>query len=276
MSERTEHETVGSTSGDSQIEIGSPSEAPLAISISAEDDGHIGTDSGRAGKAESRAGSYEAVDTYEDEYQPYRAVSKMAVICLVLSLASITAWIVAATLFLPVAGIVFGLVALGKIRRYPNELTGRLAALIGIALSSVTLIGGGALHAYVYATEVPEGYERISFNELQPDKRRLGEVVPQRAFDLNGKQVFIKGYLYPDGQLYNIKQFVLIPDMGTCCFGGQPALTDMIEVTLKDPLRVEFARRKRKFAGTLIVDGSLKPVNKLGGVAYRLKADYVR
>jgi hypothetical protein len=45
---------------------------------------------------------------------------------------------------------------------------------------------------------------------------------------------------------------------------------------LRDPLRVEFARRKRKLAGTLKVDGTLKPVSGLGGVAYRLDANYVR
>jgi len=88
--------------------------------------------------------------------------------------------------------------------------------------------------------------------------------------------VFIKGYVYPDGQQYNIKRFILIPDMGTCCFGGQPKLTDMVEVTLRDPLRTVFERRKRRLAGTLSVDLRLKPVSGLGGVYYRLDAEYVR
>jgi hypothetical protein len=218
----------------------------------------------------------EMVEQDVQDYRPYRAVSKAAVVSLVLGVVSLSAWLTATTLFLPALGIVIGLIALGKIRRYPDELTGRAAALIGIAISGLTLLGGASLHGYVYATEVPEGYERISFAELQPDPKRPGEPLPRRAFELDGKRVFIKGYLYPDGQQYDIKRFVLIPDMGTCCFGGQPALTDMVEVTLRDPLRVEFARRKRKFAGTFEVDGRLKPVSGLGGVAYRLDADYVR
>ncbi len=236
----------------------------------------LGTDSDFANREKMSTETIETVDQYTDEYRPYRAVSKAAVICLVLALVSLSAWLTATTLFLALAGVVFGLIALGKIRRYPDELTGRAAAVIGIVVSSLTLVGGGTLHAYIYATEVPEGCVRISFADLQPDPKRPQEPLPRRAFELDGKRVFIKGYVYPDGQQYNIKRFVLIPDMGTCCFGGQPALTDMIEVTLRDPLRVEFARRKRKFAGILKVDGRLKPVSGLGGVAYQLDAEYVR
>jgi len=50
----------------------------------------------------------------------------------------------------------------------------------------------------------------------------------------------------------------------------------MIEVTLKDPLRTEFARRKRRLGGVLQVDTALKPVTGLGGVYYQLAADYLK
>ena len=128
----------------------------------------------------------------------------------------------------------------------------------------------------MYATEVPEGFQRISFADLQPVPEAPQLPIPPKALELNGKKVFIKGYVYPDGQQYNIKRFILIPDMGTCCFGGQPKLTDMVEVTLRDPLRTIFERRKRRLAGTLTVDIRLKPVSGLGGVYYRLDAEYVR
>ena len=86
----------------------------------------------------------------------------------------------------------------------------------------------------------------------------------------------MKGYVYPDGQQYNIRDFILVKDMGTCCFGGQPPLTHMIEVSLQGENRVAYAMRKRKLAGILTVDTRLKPVTKLGGVYFRLEADYVR
>jgi hypothetical protein len=138
------------------------------------------------------------------------------------------------------------------------------------------LVGGIALHATVYALEVPEGYQRISFYELQPSEDRPDLPVPPKALDLNGQKVFVKGFVYPDGQQSNIQRFVLVPDRGTCCFGGQPKLTDMIEVTVVTKDRLRYSLQMRKLAGTLHVDTRLKPVDGLGGVYYRLDADYVR
>jgi hypothetical protein len=219
---------------------------------------------------------WDTVDQPTDEYRPYRALSRTAVVCLVLGLFSASALATPALLVLPIVSIIAGLVSLGKIRRYPDELAGRAVALGGLVLSGICLVGGGGFHAYVYATEVPEGCVRISFNDLQPVPEAPHLPVPPKALELNGRRIFVKGYVYPDGQQYDIKRFVLVPDMGTCCFGGQPKLTDMIEVTLRDPLRVEFARRQRKLAGVLTVDTRLKPVSGLNGVYYQLDADYVR
>jgi hypothetical protein len=179
-------------------------------------------------------------------------------------------------LALAALGLLLGVNGYRNVRRYPNEVTGRVPALVGILVCGLLLVGGSSLHVVVYATEVPEGYLRISFAELQPADERPDLPVPPSALELDGKQVFVKGYLYPDGQQANIKRFVLVPDMGTCCFGGQPALTDMIEVTLEDPLRTAYARRKRKLGGVLKVDTRLKPVNGLTGVYYQMTADYLK
>ncbi len=224
----------------------------------------------------SSAEIIENIPDYEDRVQPYRALSKSAVFCLVIGLLSFTALLFPALLLLPAVGILLGLLGLGKLRRYPEEFTGRTAAVLGLVLNVVLLVSGCSLHAVVYATEVPEGFQRISFAELQPVAEAPHLPIPPGALELDGKKVFIKGYVYPDGQQYNIKRFILIPDMGTCCFGGQPKLTDMVEVTLRDPLRTFFERRKRRLAGTLTVDMRLKPVSGLGGVYYRLDAEYVR
>jgi hypothetical protein len=64
--------------------------------------------------------------------------------------------------------------------------------------------------------------------------------------------------------------------MGTCCFGGQPALTDMIEVTLREPKRIRFSYKRRSLGGVLKVDPTLKEISGLTGVYFQLDADYVR
>ena len=215
-------------------------------------------------------------DEVKKEVYPYRTVSKTAVISLILGLFSIGAFAAAPLLFVPVCGFFLGLYAYRNIRRYPNELSGTISALAGTALCALLFFAALTAHSVIYATEVPEGYERISFDDLQPRRERREWPVSNRALSLDGKRVFVKGYVYPDGQQFGIKRFVLVRDLGTCCFGGQPKLTHMIEVTLEDPLRVEYAIRKRKLGGTLKVDTKLKPVSGLGGVYFRLKADYLR
>jgi hypothetical protein len=97
-----------------------------------------------------------------------------------------------------------------------------------------------------------------------------------KALELNGQRVFVKGYIYPGDRTSELKKFILVPDMGTCCFGGQPALTDMIEVTLRDPKRVRFSFQRRKLGGTFKVDRQLKEISGLTGVYFQLDADYVR
>jgi hypothetical protein len=72
------------------------------------------------------------------------------------------------------------------------------------------------------------------------------------------------------------KKFVLVPDLGTCCFGGQPPLTHMIEVSLSGEEYARKSYRKQRLAGTLHVNRSLKPIEGLTGVYYQLKADILK
>ena len=79
---------------------------------------------------------------------------------------------------------------------------------------------------------------------MQPDADTPNQIVPPSAQELNGKKVFIKGYVYQPsgrgGQMSGLKEFVLVRDKGQCCFGGNPKLTDMILVKLQGSLTAEF------------------------------------
>ena len=145
--------------------------------------------------------------------------------------------------------------------------------MLGLSLS----IGGTALHAYMYAVEVPEGYQPISFAGLQPDRSHPELPVAPEALTLNGQRVFIKGYVHPGVSGSGpVKTFVLVNDIGTCCFGGQPKLTHMIEVTMRTHWPVQYSQFKRHLGGVLKVDTRLKPVDGLQGVYYQLEADYLK
>lgn len=212
----------------------------------------------------------------DNEYTQYRALSVSAIVTFILGVLSLAALLFTPLLVLSAIGMIVGLFAVLTCTKRRDELSGERFAKIGLTLSVFTLVVGSLWAAYVYVTEVPEGYQRISFFQLQPDERsRLP--IPPEAVELNGKKVFVKGYIHPGlPTKKNIKTFVLVPDMGTCCFGGQPKLTDMIEVELEGDLRTDYNMVRRKLAGTLTVSPQKKPVSGLDGVYYRLSADYVR
>ncbi|HVU88427.1 MAG TPA: DUF4190 domain-containing protein [Pirellulales bacterium] len=211
-----------------------------------------------------------------EDYAQYRALSILAVASCVLGLLSVTsflAWAFAA--IVPILGILAGLVALVRIRRNPTELTGQRVALAGVGLSAVFLCGGAAYLTYDYVTEVPPGYERLNYAELQPDPEKPGELFPPAIQERDGDRIFIKGYVYPGKQTTGIKQFVLCRDNGDCCFGGQPKLTDRVLVTLKGPLSLNYSTRIQRLAGTFHVEPG-QGTDGISGVIYHLDADYLK
>jgi len=205
----------------------------------------------------------------------YRDLNRAAVVSVIFGVVSIAALMFASLLVIPVAGMIVAAAALWQLSRPENEELGWPAAVAGMSLSGVMFVGGVSLAVYEYISELPPDCERISFFDLQPDPDHPELPIPPSALDLNGQKIFIKGYVYPGSQRTGIKKFILVPDMGTCCFGGQPKLTDMIEVTLKDPLRVNYSYYQRKLAGTLKVDKRLKPIDGLQGVYYQLEVYHV-
>jgi hypothetical protein len=211
----------------------------------------------------------------EQAYLQYRSLSLLAVATFGLAVLAMPALIMSWLLFFPLLGIIIGLFAIRSLRGRSQEMAGIGLAWAGLFLNITLLSVGAARASYVYATEVPDGYERVNFNELQPDSARPDLPVPPFAIGLDEQRVFVKGYVYPDERGTQLKQFVLVPDLGTCCFGGQPKLTDMIEITLADPLRTQYSRRKHKLGGILKVDTRIKPISGLEGVYYRLEADYM-
>jgi hypothetical protein len=213
--------------------------------------------------------------TDDDPFLQYRALSRTAVASLVAGIASLTALLAWVCLAFPVLGILLGALAWRAIRSRPDELAGLPVAKAGLALSALFAIVGPAWLLYQHATEVPAGYERISYEELQPVAGTRPDAIPASALALEGKRVFIKGYVYPGREMEGIKTFLLVRDQGDCCFGGNPKITDRIQVTLVDPLRLAYKSRLHKLAGVFHVRPTTA-VNAGGGVFYQLEADHLQ
>lgn len=240
----------------------------------------------------STTATYEQYSTEshdDDESLEYRALHSGAIIGLVLGLASIAVVLTAANSFeycltvvpIPLVGIFVSLRAWAQIARQRDQYTGTPLAIAGLALSTLFLISGVSYGGYVYTTEVPEGYARISFATMKPDAidERGGKVITDGMKALEGKKVFIKGYFRPDSSTVrkNAKRFLLVRDNKQCCFG------DMMKVKYYDQMFVEMQGSKSvdysdgvfRMGGTL----RLHPENLIlgpGAPVFSLAADYAK
>jgi hypothetical protein len=212
-----------------------------------------------------------------DNYEQYRALSTASVAGLILGLLSPLAILDWLFLVVPICGALVSLLAIIKIRRHRDELSGEPLARVGLILSLLFGVVGPGWLGYVYATEVPEGYARIGYAQLQPDETQPGQIVPPAALELEGKRVFIKGYVYPGQRKDGIREFLLVRDQGDCCFGGNPKITERILVKLESPLELTYQPRLHKLGGTFHVEPHDKAIDgAAGGVLYHLKADYLK
>jgi hypothetical protein len=149
-------------------------------------------------------------DSVRDDpgYDQYRTMCVAAVTSLLFGVLSLLSFLSPYLSLIPILGIVVGLFALAQIRQRPHELAGRHFARAGIGLASLLLVTSTAREVYIYLTEVPEGHERISYSLLQPEEGKVGQLIPPLAESLNGKKVFIKGYVFP-GQQQHGRRFHL-------------------------------------------------------------------
>ncbi|HEY5312128.1 MAG TPA: DUF4190 domain-containing protein [Pirellulales bacterium] len=208
----------------------------------------------------------------EAAYRPLCTLAVASCLWAVVSLAAFADWSLTA---LPILGIVLGAWGWQRVRRHPDALAGRGLAIGGIVANVLVLAASCLTLSYVQALEVPPGCTVIDYDQLQPDPSMPGQQVSAQARKLDGRRVLLKGYALAGRHTDHIKQFVLVRDNQTCCFGGNPKLADMVAVTLGGKREWKYTPDMLRVAGTFHVvepagtDGRRHPL-------YRLDADYLQ
>lgn len=214
---------------------------------------------------------------YEQETFTYRTVPVIAVVGLVIALLSAVAIFVWIALPLCLVGLIVSTLALFVIRRNPEIHSGTFVALAGMILSASFLAGGIAYQIHTYNTEVPEGYERISFVQDISDKGFVTEngmtSIHPDVYELDGKQIFLKGFIYQTGKLKDLKSFLLVKDNQSCCFGANPAVTDRLGVVMQEDKLIDYKAGRVGIAGTFrlnpnFANSDLEPLYMLDGVFF--------
>jgi hypothetical protein len=221
-----------------------------------------------------------SLDPAETEFG-YRPVPMSAVAGLLLALLSSSALFAWLAIPLAVVAAAVSLLAVVRIARSEGEFAGMWLAAGGLGLSLVMGVAGVLLTIHRYQTEIPPGYERVSFAH-DISARGVGRhteggkdyvLIPPEVRALEGKPIYLKGFIYPTGRPYALTQFILCKDNAQCCFGGQPALQDMIGVLMTKNQTTDYNPALMGVAGKLKINphyggGNLEPI-------YLLEADYV-
>lgn len=214
-------------------------------------------------------------ESEDDGVDGYRSIGGVTIAAAVLALLSPLAFVDWWLLAVPVLASVLGLVAWRDIAARPDVLTGKPIALAAMVIGAAAF-GGGLWHqATVYARELPAGFERLPYSLLQPGEGEAATAIPEAALRMDGRDVLMKGYMYPGKQQRGIRQFLLVRDQGDCCFGGNPKITDRVLVQMADKGGIDFTARMRKIAGRF----SVRPAGTSeveGGVIYHLEDAVVR
>lgn len=211
---------------------------------------------------------------YADEEFSYRPVPTQVSIAAGLVLLGMGSFLTEWLLILPLLGVVFAWLASRTIANSDGAYSGLKAARSVMVAAVVIIVSASSMHAYAYATEVPEGYQRVSFaSDISQHGMKVvdGQVeLPAQVQELQDKPIFVKGYMYPTKQMAGITSFLLCKDSGDCCFGGTPKPTDMILVTMPKEKAVNFAAGLTAVAGKFTLangaqaDGQ-SPVYKIDG-----------
>ncbi len=209
----------------------------------------------------------------------YQAVCGLAVWCLLFGAASGLAFLHWSLDFIPVAAIVVGWFALGRIRSNPQEMSGTAIAWTGMGLAAAFWVLGSGWLVYQAQNWVPPGYKLINYSLLQPAADDIEHKIPHDAIELDRQKVFIRGFMLPTKRQVGLKEFTLSEDQGDCAYCKPiPKTTQMIKVKMKAPQKANFTTRAIGVGGemTVIEDPRDPKRAEMDGLIYQIEADYIQ
>ncbi|MCA8991987.1 MAG: DUF3299 domain-containing protein [Planctomycetaceae bacterium] len=189
----------------------------------------------------------------------YRPVPIFAVCGFVLALMSTLAVVVWIAIPIAIVALVVSAISAVVISRSRDIYSGLWMAVVGMILPVVCSTIGVAYQVNLYRNEVPDGYQRVSFYKDISEKGFVQDQTsprlqpPPEVDALDGKKVFLKGYIFPTQQASGLTKFLLLKDNGQCCFGGKPAVQDRITVDLVG-FNVDHTYNKVSVSGTFRVN----------------------
>ena len=217
-------------------------------------------------------GAYHDIDVVQpvDETIDYKQVATLGVGALVAAVFGILGFFWTPLILASLLGIVLGVLAQRKIMRAPEEMAGGTLTTVALILSALLFVSSTAWRVYSYYCSAPPGYEIVPFDSMGLTKD--GDI-PQEILALDGRKVYIEGFMYPTKQHAGIENFTLVRTLGHCQYcspGTNPA--DMISVQMERGHDVKYRANKMVAVGGIL---SVNPNwrGEAGSIPYSIRAN---
>jgi hypothetical protein len=99
----------------------------------------------------------------------------------------------------------------------------------------------------------PPGYEVVEWKTLGGFEYKEGMELPENVRALHGKKVALAGYMFTLDEIENIKHFLIVESLWSCCFGVPPNVNQVIEINIAGRRGVEYTSLPVMLTGTLEV-----------------------
>ena len=82
--------------------------------------------------------------------------------------------------------------------------------------------------------------------------------MPPLVKELDGKNVMMTGFMLPIDEVENIKQFLLVQSLWSCCYGQPPDINGIVRVVMKGDKRVNYEFEPIKIIGQFKVKATVE------------------
>jgi hypothetical protein len=144
-----------------------------------------------------------------------------------------------------------------KLQTPTSDLTPRQSQAIAALAKELTrqfllLAVGSSPGADGIDIPLPEGHERVSWNQLGGFTYQEGGRLPSEVLALHGRRVGLPGFMLSSNDTAFPGEFILVESLWGCCFGSVPELNQTILVRGRLGATVDYT------SGPLIVTGVLE------------------
>ena len=98
----------------------------------------------------------------------------------------------------------------------------------------------------------------VTFDEISAWPYEDGlKGMPKRCKELDGKKVLMTGFMLPIDEVQNIKEFLLVQSLWSCCYGQPPDINGIVRVVMPKGKTTDYFFDPLKIIGTFKVEATV-------------------